>query len=282
MMDYELRPSQKVSLATGNLKGWGAEPVVIDYGIILVCRAGKATLHVNFGQYVLEKNSVITLFPNDVVLLSGFSSDFTTEYLRYDASILREASLQLEQTVYQQLRNDRCRSDSTVLTDIINAMFAFLKIYFAQKECRCLEQLVTLQLKAFFIGFYDYLQRFPDERPEENGSRRAHELFNRFMYLLEKHYRESRDVAYFASLMRITPKYLNTIVRRVAGHSVKTIIDHYVVLQLKLTLSSTTMTIKEVAWLYHFSDLSFLCRYFKQHTGYTPQEFKKRPPLAEH
>lgn len=271
----------RVRLSSGDLHHWSAEHVVIDYGLILICRSGRALLHVNFDEFELTADSVITLFPNDVVMVSGASDDFATEYLRYDASILREASLQLEQTVYSQLRGDRCRSRSPIVTDIINAMFGFLNIYFRQKDCRCLEQLVLLQLKAFFIGFYDYLQRFPDERPAESGSRRARELFNRFMYLLEAHYRESRDVAWFAARMRITPKYLNNVVRSISGHSVKTIIDHYVVLQLKLTLRSTTLTVKEVAWLYHFSDVSFFCRYFKQRTGCTPQEFKKRVIFTE-
>ena len=38
--------------------------------------------------------------------------------------------------------------------------------------------------------------------------------------------------------------------------------------------------IKQIAWDYQFSDTSFLCRYFKQHTGQTPQQF--RIGQAEH
>lgn len=274
--DYELRPSHKVALAYGNLTEWKEESVALDYGMIIICRCGTAAVHVNFNVYVLRENSVLSLFPNDVVMTDNVSADFRVEYLRYDASVLREASLQLEQTVYSQLRLDRCRGDSHVACDIINAMFTLLRIYFVQEECQCLEQLVLLQLKAFFLGFHDYMSRFPEEKPEEPGSRRTRELFNRFMYLLENKSRESRDVSYYASLMHITPKYLSTIVQRVTGHKVKTIIDHYVVLQLKLTLKNSTRTAKEIAWEYHFSDLSFFCRYFKQHTGMTPQEFRRK------
>ena len=34
-------------------------------------------------------------------------------------------------------------------------------------------------------------------------------------------------------------------------------------------------SIKELSWDYHFCDISFFCRYFKQHTGLTPQQFRK-------
>ena len=87
------------------------------------------------------------------------SSLFQVEMLKYNPSLLREASLQLEQTVYSSLREDRCRQDSPVVTNIINNMFALLKVYFDQSECTCISQLVLCQLKAFFIGFHKYLQR---------------------------------------------------------------------------------------------------------------------------
>ena len=77
-----------------------------------------------------------------------------------------------------------CRTESPILTNIINNMFALLRLYFEQEGCICLEQLVTLQLKAFFLGFYDYLYRNPEEKKAETGRPRIRELFNRFMRAL--------------------------------------------------------------------------------------------------
>ena len=196
------------------------------------------------------------------------------EVLKYDASLLREASLQLEQTVYSSLREDRCRQDTPVVTNIINAMFALLKVYFDQSECTCISQLVLCQLKSFFVGFHEYLQRNPQYRPDEVKSYRVRELFNRFMMLMERDFKISRDVNYYAEHMNITSKYLSNIVRQVTGHTPKTIIDQYVILQLKMQLKRSSQSIKEMAWEYHFTDVSFFCRYFKKHTGLTPQQVR--------
>lgn len=269
-------PSEKEAyLIVSSLKEWRDDTSVLNYGTIMICRKGSATMCVNFKEWQLFEGAVITLFPNDVVILKDVSDDFSVEMLKYDASLLREASLQLEQTVYQSLREDRCRTESTIVTDIINQMFSLLKIYFIQEDCTCLSQLVLLQLKAFFLGFYDYLYRHPAERPEETGSRRTHEIFNEFMMLVEHQYKESRDVNYYADVLHITPKYLNTIVRRVTKNTPKTIIDHYAILQLKLELQTSGKSVKQIAWEYHFSDVSFFCRYFKVHTGVTPQQMRK-------
>lgn len=288
----ELSSQQEASLFLSGLEEWQEGPQVLTYGAILICRKGKAMLNVNYKDWELYEGAVITLFPNDVVELKvdgDFKSPqtengdckslqtancFQAEILKYNPSLLREASLQLEQTVYSSLRKDRCRQDTPVVTNIINGMFSLLKVYFDQSECTCISQLVLCQLKAFFIGFHEYLQRNPQYRPDEVKSYRIRELFNRFMMLLEKDYKISRDVNYYAEKMNISSKYLTNIVNQVTGHTPKTIIDQYVILQLKLHLKRSTQSIKEMAWEFHFADVSFFCRYFKKHTGLTPQQIR--------
>ena len=276
LKDIEMRPNRKASLKTRSLNEWQGEYVVIDYGMILLCTEGEANIRVHFSEWLLKPGAVITLFPGDVVSITHKSEEFKAETLRYAASLLREASLQLEHTVYSELKTDRCRTESATLTSIVSNMFALLRLYFEQEGCICLDQLVLLQLKAFFLGFYDYLYRNPIKRTADNGSPRTKELFNRFMRELEDRYRQSRDVSFYAELLNISPKYLNIVAQRITSHTTKTIIDQYVVLQIKQSLSTEEMSIKQIAWEYHFSDLSFFCRYFKQHTGMTPQQFRKR------
>lgn len=298
----ELSSYQEASLFRSGLEEWQEGPQVLTYGAILICRKGKARLNVNYKDWELYEGAVITLFPNDVVELKvdgdckspqtengdcrspetengnckspQIANSFQAEILKYNPSLLREASLQLEQTVYSSLREDRCRQDTPVVTNIINGMFGLLKVYFDQSECTCISQLVLCQLKAFFIGFHEYLQRNPQYRPDEVKSYRVRELFNRFMMLLEKDYKISRDVNYYAAQMNISSKYLTNIVNQVTGHTPKTIIDQYVILQLKMHLKRTTQSIKEMAWEFHFADVSFFCRYFKKHTGLTPQQIR--------
>ena len=269
----ELSSQQEASLFRSGLEEWQEGPQVLTYGAILICRKGKARLQVNYKDWQLYDGAVITVFPNDVVKLR-VEETFQVEILKYNPSLLREASLQLEQTVYSSLREDRCRQDTPVVTNIINGMFSLLKVYFDQSECTCISQLVLCQLKAFFIGFHEYLQRNPQYRPDEVKSYRVRELFNRFMMLLEKDYKISRDVNYYAAQMNISSKYLTNIVSQVTGHTPKTIIDQYVILQLKMHLKRSTQSIKEMAWEFHFADVSFFCRYFKKHTGLTPQQIR--------
>lgn len=273
-IDINFSKTTEPRLFTSDLASYVSDPQVVNFGAIMICRHGKACVRVNFDEWQLYEGAVLTLFPGDVVSLVQYC-EFGVEMLQYDAVMLREASLQLEQTVYEQLREDRCRQDSPVVTDIINSMFRLLHVYFDQVGCVCIAQLVLLQLKAFFIGFHEYLQRTPSVHRQDNCSPRVRQLFNRFMMLVESEYKKSRDVNYYAALLNITPKYLTVIVRQITGQTPKRIIDHYTVLQLRLRLRNSELSIKQIAWEFNFSDVSFFCRFFKRHTGMSPMEMRE-------
>lgn len=274
-MDNESSARHDAALYISNMSEWQGDTSVLNYGAIVFCRKGYTDLTVNFESWHLKESDGIVLFPDDVVMATGTSDDFSAEVLRYDPSLLREASLQLEHTVYSLLRQDRCRGDSPIVTSIMENMFGLLRVFFSQPDCRCVEQVVLFELKVLFIGFYDFIQRNPQEWPEEKGTRRTNELFSNFMASVAHHYMESRDVAYYAERQHISPKYLGQIVRSKTSHSPKVIIDQYVTMQLKLLLHTSSDSIKQIAWRYHFNDVSFFCRYFKLQTGMTPQQFRK-------
>ena len=262
-------------MSFSDLPDWQAETCVIEYGAILCVRQGSARLVVNFGTYALTPGRIIVMFPNDVVCLQDATPDFRVQMLSYSASMLREASLQLEQTIYSSMRDDRCRRHSERLTQVVENTFALCNVYFEQKGCTCVNQIVLQLLKAFFLGYHDYLLQNPGERPEPAVSYRMQELFNRFMLLIETYYKQGHDVSFYAERLHITPKYLNNIVQQITQHTPKSIIDHYVILQIKLQLRGGKLSIKQLADEFHFSDSSFFSRYFKQHTGLTPKQFQR-------
>lgn len=245
-----------------------------ENGMIILCRRGSAVINVNYHAWELPDGGVITIFPGDVISVSRQSSDFIVDMLIYSPNILREASLDIEHSIYDKLREDRCRSDSRVVSDIVRSMFTLLGLYFRQSACKCLDKLVLCQLKAFFIGFHDYISRFPDMVPPSSSSKRKRDLFNSFMKLIELNYRRFRDVNWYAGQLNISSKYLNIITKEITDNSAKTLIDHYVILKLKQELSGSGKSLKQLAWDYNFCDASFFTRYFRLHTGLTPRAWR--------
>ena len=99
-IDINFSKTTEPRLFTSDLASFAVESQVINYGAIMICRHGKACIRINFDEWNLYEGAVLTLFPKDVVSLIRYE-EFEVEMLQYDAVMLREASLQLEQTVYE-------------------------------------------------------------------------------------------------------------------------------------------------------------------------------------
>lgn len=265
----------------GPLEAWRDAPVSSACGGILVCRKGSATLLHNFRKWQLSEGSVMTFFPNDMLFIEAASEDFDASVLVYSAEMLRSASLQVEDVVYEWLRNDCCTSDPWVY-DLTAATFSLLEFYLKDGMFASSGQIILLQLKAYFLGLCDRVRRLGADLIAGTGrERRTKELFNLFMEMLEKEYRTCHSVKYYAGKLSITPKHLTTVTRKISGKSAKELIDEYIIMQLKLSFSEPAVSIKETAWSYNFPSTAFLCSYFSKRTGMTPMQFRRRQLSGE-
>jgi AraC-like DNA-binding protein len=105
---------------------------------------------------------------------------------------------------------------------------------------------------------------------------RADDIFTRFIRLVEKNCREERRVSWYAQQLGITPKYLSEIVKQTSKRTPNQWIDNYVVLEIRVMLKNTTMNIKKIAEELHFPNQSFLGKYFKEHVGLSPTQYRRK------
>lgn len=100
-------------------------------------------------------------------------------------------------------------------------------------------------------------------------------LYARFMDLLSKHCGYERSATFYASQLCITPKYLTTIVKQQSGKPASEWIQEEAIKKIKQMLYTTQDSIKEIAYKLNFSNQSFFGKFFKEHTGMSPQYYRK-------
>jgi AraC-like DNA-binding protein len=93
--------------------------------------------------------------------------------------------------------------------------------------------------------------------------------------MVEENCRKERRVAWYAQQLNITPKYLSEAVKRVSGRTAVEWVEDYVTMELRVLLKNSTKTIKEIANELNFPNQSFLGKYFKEHVGMAPSEYRK-------
>lgn len=267
---------QETQLTTVSSAVIDGESHTLDRGAIIYSHRGIASVRINFDHWDMQGESVLIMFPGDVIKWEMKDDDFSADAIIYSSDILRTASLNIEHTVYDTLRADRRCGYPELIAHVVDSMFRIFRFYFTVEHYTLTDRIVTLQLQAFFLGFYDYLLANPREPGNDRGTQRKVELFNRFMQLLEDEYRLGHEVNYYAQRMNISRKYLGLIVSDRTGVSPKRIIDEYIMLRLKLALRTSKRSLKQIADDYNFSDQSALTRYFRHHAGLSPQQYRLR------
>jgi AraC family transcriptional activator of pobA len=100
-------------------------------------------------------------------------------------------------------------------------------------------------------------------------------LTNKFKELLAKHIHTKHLVTDYAALLNVTPNHLNKVVKSITEKSPTKWIDKTLVLEAKVLLYQTELSINEVANEIGIEDQSYFSRLFKKYEQITPLQFRK-------
>jgi len=67
---------------------------------------------------------------------------------------------------------------------------------------------------------------------------------------------------------------LNAITKATLGKNCSELINEYVILESKRYLLATSNQVNQIADHLGYEDISYFTRFFKKHTGYSPEAFR--------
>ena len=136
-------------------------------------------------------------------------------------------------------------------------------------------------MKALLLAmFYDMSNVIWRVEQQESKSMTRHDvIFSQFIRLLGEHFRTERRVNWYAKQLCLTPKYLSEAIKLISKRTPNEWIDDYVVLEIRVLLKNSTKSIKEITEELHFPNQSFFSKYFKEHVGVSPSDYRKNAEL---
>ncbi|MDE6070871.1 MAG: helix-turn-helix domain-containing protein [Alistipes sp.] len=244
----------------------------------LVCIAGSAEVTVNQYRGTVAADTFFFLLPGSMLMLTGRTEDFRVRYCAFSREMFSEAAFRLEPTFFHTLRDHPIQSMDEGMAWSADAWFRMMEYTYRDRANRYRLTIIRNRLQNMLLECYDKYQRFFAQRqiPASRKASRQSELFHRFVQLTHEHCSRQREVAFYADRLCISTRYLGTIVRNIARSSVKEFIDRAVVLEIKMLLQSSDLSVQEIAYRLHFPDQSYLGRYFKNHTGMSPTEYRNK------
>ena len=260
-----------VALYAGVPPQYTSEGLAIDCALVLHVLKGTARIRCNFEVIEEQADSVVLFNPGDIIKVEQRSADFEVEILAFSSFIQLAALNQLENVNVSALRRNMIL-DTQETASAASGMVRVLRPAIDVCTVRELYFISVMQLRAFYMLYQVMLRR--NQIEVDAFKSRGDELFFKFRQLLGEHYRESRNVAFYADKLCITTRYLTNVVQARYGKSPKEAIDTYTIMQIRLDLLQTDITLTELAYKYHFSSPSFFSDYFRRNAGCSPQEYR--------
>ena len=247
----------------------------LEDACIFFCHSGEARIEIDLLEYDITPNTQIIFLPNSIINYSYASPDLSISYITFSNAFFQESTVRLDPSFFHFLKENPVVTLPVERTRTINGLIIALEDLYKDKENCFRLQILRNYIQSFLLDIYDKTHRiFEQNRPE--GISRQEELFKRFIQLIHKHCLNQREVSFYAQKMFITPRYLSAITQVVAGETAKNIIDKHVILEIKVLLESTDLSIQEIANRLQFPDQSFFGRYFKKHIGISPQYYRRK------
>ena len=243
---------------------------------VALCIDGQAQYTVDTNEYKVVKGDLIIITDGQVVgnyLLSPnckgvaimASDDFFHE-------ILKEVH-EISQLFLLTHTNPVLHLNKETM-DKFCVSFGNIKKSVDNKEHHFRREVVLSMLKTLIYELGNEIWNV--QRINEKKNTRAESIFANFIGLVEKNFRVERRVGWYAEKLCITPKYLSETVKLVSKKTPNDWIDSYVTLEIRVLLKNSSKSIKEIASDLNFPTQSFLGKYFKEHVGLSPSQYRKK------
>ena len=248
-------------------------PFKSDLFIGIFCITGHMDLSINLNKYRIEAQAVFTIMPDRIIQFKRVSDDFSAKFILLSNSFLSGLlSGPLERVpAYLSVHS---KPLSALSEDEFESRLEYFRLI--QKEIRKVRNPYRLETVRHLIQAQFYASRYLDDNRSDQQEKTRHEaLTEEFLNMVNMHYREQREVGFYAEKLHLTPKYLSKIVKLNSGKSANQWIDDNVILEAKALLKSTNMNIQQISNHLNFPSQSFFGKYFKRKVGVSPKEYRQ-------
>lgn len=247
----------------------------LEGGAIYFCRKGWAHATINLKDYEIVENTQVVLLPGTIIRINGCSSDFTASFFGFPKEMFMEACMRFEPIFFRFIKEQPCYVLPQENTGAINGLIRATTAIYNDRENRFRNQIAKNHLQSFMLDIYDKCYRYFGKHKIEGGTRQD-EIFKSFVSLVHEHCASQREVSFYADKLCISTKYLTGICKAVTGDSAKKIIDDFAILEIKVLLQSTELTVQEIADRLGFPDQSYFREVLQKARGMSPKEYQSK------
>ncbi|WP_303012174.1 helix-turn-helix domain-containing protein [uncultured Bacteroides sp.] len=254
-------------------------PSNIQSALIVYSLRGTAKISVYDDVHWVQPKELIILLPGQFVSFSDPSEDFLTVTMVLSSSMFSDAlsgAPRFTPHFFFYMRSHYYYPQNERDVMRLSSYLGMIKDKVLSRDAYRRELIIHL-LRYLYLELFNAYEKESALTSTRKDTRKE-ELANRFFNLIMKHFRENKEVAFYADKLCITSKYLTMVIKETSGRSAKDWIVEYMILEIKALLKNTSLNIQEIAIKTNFANQSSLGRFFRKHTGMSLSQYRIRHP----
>jgi len=239
-----------------------------------LCLKGSARLRINLKEYMLTANSIFIILPNQIFESLEKTDDNFVECLFFSTDFVNSLPLPKDFDVLNKMSHSPCLPVSEDTMKELIEYHSFI-VRICDKNRAIHNESVSKSLMYAFIALVASLYTEVNLETGLKLNARGKVIVDEFSKLLIKYNKQERKASFYSDKLCISTPYLSRTLKEITGRSVNAWITEAVILEAKILLKSSELTILEVSEELNFPNPSFFIRYFKQYAGMTPLKYRE-------
>lgn len=240
-----------------------------SFYFILALKKGTGTHTIDFVPYEVRNNCIFMMRPGQVhqLTLGASSEGYLVEFSKAFYHLNERGTNHI-------LRKATSSNHCTVADSAFDRLNAILEYTFNEyREARDgYNEVIRAQLDIFFVEYIRNRQQ--DKALTNQANSYEQEKFDEFMYLVETHVATRKQVSEYADMLNLSAYQLSAITKSILQKTPSEVINEYIILEARRYLLGTPDQVNQIAWNLGYEDPSYFIRFFRKHTGFSPEAFR--------
>lgn len=233
---------------------------------------GSADVEINLIEYHIEAPCMINVNAGGIMFPHNISDDFEASFAVFSQRMGDSIIAILKDTaLFSIVRNYPVIKLSDSDRDVMQGFYDQAAQITSDPSIEYPYETMLHTIMAFFFrSASKYYEQFRKRLAPTVQNRIA----DRFIRLVQEHFRKERFLDFYAARLDITPKHLSRTIKLQTGASAVDWINRFVILEAKVMLRSSNLNVQQIAEELNFPSQSFFGKYFKKATGVSPKDYR--------
>ena len=247
------------------------DPLKFTSNCSIFVKEGQGRIEIDLLPYDFKGPCIVNVRQGQILQYAEFGHDFDASFIVLSKRFCDNLFVVLKDCPsYGTATLNQVVSIPPNLVDKFEKFYLHIKEIFQDSKNSNAYQAMVLAIASFFYecGTKCYPPVLDSHLKPTNR------LTEKFLSLVQQHFKKERFLDFYASQLEVSSKHLSRTIKDATGFTAVEWIDRFVILEAKVLLKSTTMSIQQISDELNFASQSFFGKYFKKHTGRSPKEFR--------